>query len=82
MGTLLMFIAYALFCLLVIILILAIFKDLTIKGRRLILLSLVILVIAIIVLYNQGSTMRLEQINALQNKKKAANRGGELMCIV
>lgn len=66
MGTLLMFIAYALFCLLVIILILAIFKDLTIKGRRLILLSLVILVIAIIVLYNQGSTMRLEQINALQ----------------
>ncbi|BBK27266.1 hypothetical protein BU600_04615 [Staphylococcus arlettae] len=66
MGTLLMFIAYALFCLLVIILILAIFKDLTIKGRRLILLSLVILVIAIIVLYNQGSTMRLEQIDALQ----------------
>lgn len=61
-----MFIAYALFCLLVIILILAIFKDLTIKGRRLILLSLVILVIAIIVLYNQGSTMRLEQIDALQ----------------
>lgn len=66
MGTSLMFIAYALFCLLVIILILAIFKDLTIKGRRLILLSLVILVIAIIVLYNQGSTMRLEQIDALQ----------------
>lgn len=66
MGTLLMFIDYALFCLLVIILILAIFKDLTIKGRRLILLSLVILVIAIIVLYNQGSTMRLEQIDALQ----------------
>lgn len=66
MGTLLMFIAYALFCLLVIILILAIFKDLTIKGRRLILLSLVILVIAIIVLYKQGSTMRLEQIDALQ----------------
>ena len=66
MGTLLMFIAYALFCLLVIILILAIFKDLTIKGRRLILLSLVILVIAIVVLYNQGSTMRLEQIDALQ----------------
>lgn len=66
MGTLLMFIAYALLCLLVIILILAIFKDLTIKGRRLILLSLVILVIAIIVLYNQGSTMRLEQIDALQ----------------
>ncbi|KAB2478981.1 hypothetical protein NGB78_06925 [Staphylococcus arlettae] len=66
MGTLLMFIAYALFCLLVIILILAIFKDLTIKGRRLILLSLVILVIAIIVLYNQGSTMRLEQIDDLQ----------------
>ncbi|MCD9055098.1 hypothetical protein LDK94_07255 [Staphylococcus arlettae] len=66
MGTLLMFIAYALFCLLVIILILAIFKDSTIKGRRLILLSLVILVIAIIVLYNQGSTMRLEQIDALQ----------------
>lgn len=66
MGTLLMFIAYALFCLLVIMLILAIFKDLTIKGRRLILLSLVILVIAIIVLYNQGSTMRLEQIDALQ----------------
>ena len=66
MGTLLMFIAYALFCLLVIILILPIFKDLTIEGRRLILLSLVILVIAIIVLYNQGSTMRLEQIDALQ----------------
>ncbi|RIM74890.1 hypothetical protein [Staphylococcus arlettae] len=66
MGTLLLFIAYALFCLLVIILILAIFQDLTIKGRRLILLSLVILVIAIIVLYNQGSTMRLEQIDALQ----------------
>lgn len=66
MGTLLMFVAYALFCLLVIILVLAVIKDLTVKGRRIILLSIVILVIGIIVLYNQGATMRLEQIDPLQ----------------
>lgn len=66
MGPLLMFVAYALFCLLVIILVLAVIKDLTVKGRRIILLSIVILVIGIIVLYNQGATMRLEQIDPLQ----------------
>ena len=66
MGTLLMFVAYALFCLLVIILVLAVIKDLTVKGRRIILLSIIILVIGIIVLYNQGATMRLEQIDPLQ----------------
>ncbi|CCI60229.1 putative uncharacterized protein [Staphylococcus equorum subsp. equorum Mu2] len=66
MGNLMMYTAFAFFCILFLIIIFSLLFDISKLGKWIIICTVMILLLSIIVLYRTGADLRRENISTLQ----------------